>query len=92
MFPFIVLLSRKNKTRAYVTSALALIQLTGITTMFWLMLAPVVPVSIPLLVIEMALLAFLAASLVKSHAALLPALAAPQPVDAHRAPATAKSH
>ena len=92
MFPFVVLLSRKNKTRAHVTSALALIQISGITLMFWLMLAPVVTVNIPLLVIEMALLAFLTASLVRSHDALVPALAGPVPVEGHHAPAAAKSH
>ena len=92
MFPFVVLLSRKNKTRAHVTSALAIIIITGFTTMYWLMLAPVVPVNIPLLVIEMALLAFLTASLVRSHSALVPALAGPVPVETHHAPAAAKSH
>jgi hypothetical protein len=93
MTPFVVLLSRKNKTRAHVTSALALIVLTGITMMFWLMLAPVVPVSIPLLVIEMALMAVLTVSLVRSQAALMPALAGPTPVEGHHAaPAAAKTH
>jgi hypothetical protein len=93
MFPFVVLLSRKNKTRAWVTSALAVIILSGVTTMYWLMLNPVVHVSIPLLVIEMALMAFLTASLVRSRDALLPALAAPVPVEGHgHAAAAAKSH
>jgi hypothetical protein len=93
MTPFVVLLSRKNKTRAWVTSALALVVLTGITLLFWIMLAPVVHVSIPLLVIEMALMALLTAALVRSHAALLPALAGPVPVEGHpHAPAPAKSH
>jgi len=81
MFPFLVLLSRKNKTRAFVTSALAIIILTGVTMMFWLMLAPVVHVSIPLLVVEMGLMAVLTALVVRSHEVLLPALAGPQPVD-----------
>lgn len=93
MFPFVVLLSRKNKTRAHVTSALALIMLTGITMMFWLMLAPVVPVSIPLLAIEMILMAVLTASLVRSREALMPPLAGPVPVEGHHAaPAAAKAH
>jgi hypothetical protein len=92
MFPFIVLLSRKNKTRAWVTSSLAIIILTGVTMMYWLMLAPVVPVNVPLLALEMALMAFLTASVVRSRDVLLPALAAPVVVDAHHAPAPAKSH
>jgi hypothetical protein len=93
MFPFVVLLSRKNKTRAFVTSALALIILTGITMMFWLMLAPVVPVSIPALVIEMAAMAVLTASLVRSHGNLLPELAGPQPTAEHgHVAAAARSH
>jgi hypothetical protein len=94
MFPFVVLLSRKNKTRAWVTSALALIVLTGITTMYWLMLVPVVRVSIPLLVIEMGLMALLTAAVVHSREALLPALAGPVPVEEHHAAAgaTAQSH
>jgi hypothetical protein len=92
MFPFIVLLSRKNKTRAHVTSALAIIILTGVTMMFWLMLDPVVEVNIPVLAIEMAALAFLTASLVKSHGVLMPPLAGPVPVESHHAPAAAKSH
>jgi hypothetical protein len=93
MFPFVVLLSRKNKTRAWVTSALALIILTGQTLMYWLMLAPVVHVSIPLLVIEMGLLALLSVGLIRSHSVLMPALAGPVPVEGHgHAPAAAKSH
>lgn len=93
MFPFIVLLSRKNKTRAFVTSALGVIILTGVTMMFWLMLDPVVHVNIPLLAIEMALLAFLTAALVRSKEDLVPALAGPQPVESHgHAAAAAKSH
>lgn len=83
MFPFVVLLSRKNKTRAFVTAALAIIILTGVTMMYWLMLAPVVHVSIPLLVIEMGLLALLTAAAVRSRELLLPALAGPQPVEGH---------
>jgi hypothetical protein len=91
MTPFVVLLSRKNKTRAWVTSVLAVIVLTGVTMMYWLMLAPVVHVSLPLLVIEMALMALLTASLVRSRDLLLPALAAPVAVEGH-AHAHAKSH
>jgi hypothetical protein len=83
MTPFIVLLSRKNKTRAFVTSTLAIIVLTGITMMFWLMLAPVVHVSIPLLVIEMGLMALLTAATVRSRDVLLPALAGPVPAEEH---------
>ena len=81
MFPFAVLLSRKNKTRAWVTSGLAIIVLTGITMMYWLMLVPVVHVSIPLLVIEMGLMALLTAAAVRSRELLVPALAGPQPVE-----------
>lgn len=81
MFPFAVLLSRKNKTRAWVTSGLAIIILTGITMMYWLMLVPVVHVSIPLLVIEMGLMALLTAAAVRSRELLVPALAGPQPVE-----------
>lgn len=93
MIPFIVLLSRKNKTRAHVTSVLALIVTSGITLMYWLLLDPVVPVNVPLLVIEMALMAFFTASLVRSRDVLLPALAGPVPVEGHaHAPAPAKSH
>jgi hypothetical protein len=93
MFPFVVLLSRKNKTRAFVTSALALIILSGITTMFWLMLAPVVHVSIPLLVIEMGLMAILTAAVVRSREILLPALAGPVPAEEHgHGHAAAKAH
>lgn len=69
--PFSVLLSRKNKTRPAVTSTLAVIVLSGITLMFWLMLAPVVHVSIPLLLIEIALMAVLTASVVRSYDSLL---------------------
>lgn len=83
MFPFVVLLSRKNKTRAFVTSALSLIILAGITMMYWLMLVPVVHVSIPLLIIEMGLMTLLTAAVVRSRDTLLPALAGPQPVDTH---------
>jgi hypothetical protein len=80
MFPFLVLLSRKNKTRAFVTSALAIIILTGITMMYWLILSPVVHVSIPLLVIEMGLMSLLTVAAVRSKDQLMPALAGPQPV------------
>ena len=69
--PFAVLLVHKNKTRPFVTSAIALCALTGITLQFWLMLAPVVPVSIPLLLIEMGLMALLTASVVRSYDTLL---------------------
>jgi hypothetical protein len=91
MFPFLVLLSRKNKTRAFVTSALAIIILTGVTMMYWLILVPVVHVSIPLLVIEMGLMTLLTVATVRSRDLLLPALAGPQPVEtshvaAHRTP------
>lgn len=95
MFPFTVLLSRKNKTRAWVTSSLAIIILTGVTMMYWLMLAPVVHVSIPLLVIEMGLMALLTAAAVRSKDALVPALAGPQPAEEHghgHSHAPAESH
>ena len=91
MFPFAVLLSRKNKTRAWVTSALSIIILTGVTMMYWLMLAPVIPVSIPLLVIEMGLMALLTVAAVRSREALMPALAGPVPAEEH-GHATAKAH
>jgi riboflavin transporter FmnP len=71
MVPFAVLLSRKNKTRAWVTSALAVCVLTGVTMLYWLMLAPVVAVNLPLM-------AVLTASLVRSSDALFPALAGGQ--------------
>jgi hypothetical protein len=93
MFPFTVLLSRKNKTRAWVTSALAIIILTGVTMMYWLMLAPDVHVSIPLLVIEMGLMALLTATVVRSREALVPALAGPVPAEEHgHGHAAAKAH
>jgi hypothetical protein len=93
MFPFVVLLSRKNKTRAFVTSALAVIILSGITTMFWLMLAPVVHVSIPLLIVEMGLMALLTAAMVRSRDVLVPALAGPVPAEEHgHGHAAAKAH
>jgi hypothetical protein len=69
--PFFVLLRRKNKTLAPVTSTLAVIVLSGVTMLFWIMLAPVVPVSIPLLVLLIALLTFLTASIVRSYDLLL---------------------
>jgi hypothetical protein len=77
--PFAVLLRRKNKTIAAVTSGLALVVIAGVTLQYWLMLAPVVPVSIPLLAIELALLAALTAGIVRSHETLV---GAPDP--AHR--------
>jgi hypothetical protein len=69
--PFFVLLRRKNKTLAPVTSTLAIIVLSGVTMLFWIMLAPVVTVSIPLLAVLIALLAFLTASIVRSYDTLL---------------------
>ncbi len=77
--PFFVLLRRKNKTIAGVTTALAVNVLTGVTMLFWVMLAPVAPVSIPLLAILIAMLAFFTASVVKSYDTLLrvPAEAVP---------------
>jgi hypothetical protein len=71
MTPFAVLLRRKNKTNAWVTSGLALVVLAGITMLFWIMLAPVTTVSLPLLAILIALLAFLTASIVRSYDLLL---------------------
>ena len=71
MVPFAVLLRRKNKTIAAVTSGLALVVITGVTMQYWIMLAPVAHVSIPLLLIELGLMAFLTASIVRSHEALL---------------------
>ncbi len=70
MTPFAVLLRRKNKTIAAVTSGLALIVISGIILQYWLMLAPVVPVSTPLLLIELGLLALLTALIVRSHETL----------------------
>ncbi|HEU4930111.1 MAG TPA: hypothetical protein VFU38_09810 [Candidatus Krumholzibacteria bacterium] len=69
--PFAVLLRRKNKTIAAVMSGLALEVLAGITMLFWIMLAPVTTVSIPLMVILIALLGFLTASIVRSYDLLL---------------------
>jgi hypothetical protein len=69
--PFAVLLRRKNKTIPAVTSGLGLVVLAGVTLQYWLMLAPVVHVSIPLLVIELALMAFLTISIVRSADALV---------------------
>lgn len=69
--PFAVLLRRKNKTIPGVTSALALVVITGVTLQYWLMLAPVWPVNIPLLVIEVAIMALLTAGIVGSHEPLL---------------------
>lgn len=71
MVPFFVLLRRKNKTIPAVTSTLAVIVLTGVTMLFWIMLAPVAPVSLPLLAILIAMLAFLTASIVRSYDVLL---------------------
>lgn len=81
--PFFVLLRRKNKTLAPVTSALAVIVLTGVTMLFWIMLAPVAPVSIPLLAVLIAVMAFLTASIVRSHDLLL-RLPAEVPVEGAR--------
>jgi hypothetical protein len=71
VIPFAVLLRRKNKTNAWVTSGLALVVLSGITMLLWIMLAPVTTVSIPLLAILIALLTFLTASIVRSYDLLL---------------------
>lgn len=86
--PFAVLLSRKNKTRPFVTSALALCVMSGLVLMFWLMLAPVVAVSIPLLLFELALMAVFTALLVRSVDSLVPAAAEA----AREAPAAAPAH
>ncbi len=89
MTPFAVLLRRKNKTLAPVTSALAVVIMSGVTMLFWVMLAPVAPVSIPLLVLLIALLAFMTASVIRSYDALLrvpaevPVEAAHQPAHSH---------
>ncbi len=69
--PFFVLLRRKNKTLAPVMSALAFVVLSGITMLLWIMLAPVAPVSIPLLVLMIAVLGFFTASVVRSYDVLL---------------------
>jgi hypothetical protein len=87
--PFAVLLRRKHKTNPFVTSALAAVVLSGVTMMFWLMLAPVATVSIPLLVVDIALLAFLTASIVRSHDLLL---RVPTEVPAEGRPAAAGAH
>jgi hypothetical protein len=71
MVPFAVLLRRKNKTIPAVTSALALVVITGVVLQYWLMLAPVTLVTIPLLLIELGLMALLTASIVRSHEALV---------------------
>jgi hypothetical protein len=71
VFPFAVLLRRKNKTIAGVTLMLSGVILTGLTMLFWIMLAPVVPVSIPLLALLIGILGFLTASIVKSYDVLL---------------------
>jgi hypothetical protein len=77
--PFVTLLSRKNKTRAWVTAPLAICVLFGITLMFWLMLAPVVPVSLPLLAVDIALMALLTVAVVRSYDSLVPAAAGAAP-------------
>lgn len=69
--PFFVLLRRKNKTLPAVMSALAIEVLTGVTMLFWIMLAPVTTVSIPVMAIAIGLLAFLTASIVRSYDRLL---------------------
>ena len=89
VIPFAVLLRRNNKTNAWVTSGLALVVLSGITLMFWLMLAPVATVSVPLLVILIALLAFFTASTVRSYDLLL---RVPAEVHVERAHQPAHSH
>lgn len=78
--PFAVLLRRKNKAISAVTSALALVVIAGVTLQYWLMMAPVAPVSIPLLLIELGLMTFLTASVVRSREALL-GVADPVPAD-----------
>ncbi len=87
--PFFVLLRRKNKTLAPVMSALALNVLAGVAMMFWVMLAPVTTVSIPLVLILVALLWFLTASIVKSYDVLL---RVPAEVHPDRARQPAHSH
>lgn len=67
--PFTVLLRRKNKTNAYVTSALGLVVIGGLILQYWLMLVPDCRVSIPGLLIELALMTWLTAGLVRSHEA-----------------------
>ncbi len=86
VIPFAVLLRRKNKTNAFVTSGLAVVVLTGITMLFWIMFAPVAPVSLVLLGLDIALLAFLTASIVRSYDSLLRVPAEAVPVEgAHHA-------
>ena len=82
--PFAVLLRRKNKTLAWVTSGLALVVFTGLAMQYWIMLAPVVPVSIPLLLVLIGVLWFLTASVVRSYDALLRVPAEVHPERAHQ--------
>ncbi len=84
--PFAVLLRRRNKTNAWVTSALALVVTGGITLQYWLMLAPVVPVNLPLLFIEMGLMTLLTAAIIRSSDGLLGVPAA-VPVEGGATPA-----
>ena len=89
VIPFFVLLRKRHKLMPMVMSGLALTVVTGITMQYWLMLAPVAPVSIPLLVLLIAVLGFLTASIVRSYDLLLhvPAevsvAAAPHPAHSH---------
>ena len=69
--PFFVLIRKKFKFMPKVMSGLAITILTGITMLFWIMLAPVAPVSIPLLALLIAMLGFLTASIVRSYDLLL---------------------
>lgn len=71
VIPFFVLLRKKNKLIPMLMSGLAVMILSGITMLFWIMLAPVALVSIPLLIILIALLTFLTASIVRSYDLLL---------------------
>ena len=71
VIPFFVLLRKKNKLIPMLMSALAVTIMSGITMLYWIMLAPVAPVSIPLLIVLIALLTFLTASIVRSYDLLL---------------------
>lgn len=72
MIPFFVLFRKKNKLIPALMSGLALTILSGITMLFWIFLAPVTTVSIPLIVLLIAVMGFLTASIVRSHDTLLP--------------------
>ena len=71
VIPFFVLLRKKNKLIPMLMSGLAVTILSGITMLYWIMLAPVAPVSIPLLIVLIALLTFLTASIIRSYDLLL---------------------